>query len=122
MSKLLTKETGRHENLSVEHTTIELTPRIRLTHCIIQFLYSLNVAEHWGHYEIPPVTCLLQPDNLHNHNDLFHNVSEVLHTTQKTMITRINTRGCNNEGNPTNYSLRPKVLKIKGKVLLHMHS
>jgi len=55
----------------------------------------------------------LQPDNLHNHNVLFHNVSEALHTTQKTMITRINTSGCNSEGNPTNYALRPKVLKIK---------
>lgn len=98
-------ETGTHTNLSAEYNTVKLTPRFRLTHCYIQFEYSLSVAAHWGHYEISPATCFLQPDNLHNHNDIFHNVSEALHTTQKTMITRVNTRGCNSEGNPTNYAL-----------------
>lgn len=29
------------------------------------------------------------------------------------MITRINMRGCNSEGNPTNYALGLKVFKIK---------
>jgi hypothetical protein len=79
----------------------------------MQFRYSPSTAEHWGHYKISPAACSLQPDNLHNHNDLFHNASKALHTTQKTLITRMNMSGCNSERNPTNYALGLKVLKVR---------
>jgi hypothetical protein len=65
---------------------------------VLWYIHSLSVAGHEGLYKMSPSTCFLQTDNLHNPDDLFYNASEVLHTTQGDVITKMHVSVSNCEG------------------------